>query len=171
MRSEARPRCAALRCKRRRETAVKLVNVPATWSARGIDRALDRVRSAPPALNELLNRGVHAGGVAVRTLTASRDAALEAAESTSREQGADEAADAIHSVRSATGVLDVSELPIADYDELNVSEAVAAVKDVDAPADVRAIIAYEEAHKNRQGIVSAAQTRIAAIAQEVVGVG
>ena len=30
---------------------------------------------------------------------------------------------------------------------------------------------YEEAHENRQGIVSAAQARIAAIAQEVVGVG
>jgi hypothetical protein len=48
---------------------------------------------------------------------------------------------------------------------------VAAVKELDAPADIREIIAYEEAHKNRQGIVSAAQARIAAIAQEVVGVG
>jgi hypothetical protein len=151
-------------------TAVKLVNAPASWSARGIDRALDRVRSAPPALSELLSRGAHAGGVAVKTLTASRDAALEAAESTSRKEGAVDAADAIHSVRSATGVLDVSELPIADYDDLNVSEAVAAVKELDAPADIRAIIAYEEAHKNRQGIVSAAQARVAAIAQEVVGV-
>jgi hypothetical protein len=151
-------------------TAVKLVNVPATWSARGIDRALDRVRSAPPALSELLNRGAHVGGVAAKTLAASRDAALEAAEYISRQQGADEAAEIIHSVRTATGVLDVSELPIADYDELNVSEAVAAVKELDSPSDIRTIIAYEEAHKNRQGIVSAAQTRLAAIAQEVVGV-
>jgi ferritin-like metal-binding protein YciE len=151
-------------------TAVKLANVPVTWSARGIDRALDRVRSAPPALSELLNRGAHVGEVAAKTLAASRDAALEAAEYVSREQGADEAAEVIHSVRTATGVLDVSELPIADYDELNVSEAVAAVKELDSPSDIRTIIAYEEAHKNRQGIVSAAQTRFAAIAQEVVGV-
>jgi hypothetical protein len=151
-------------------TAVKLANVPVTWSARGIDRALDRVRSAPPALSELLNRGAHVGEVAAKTLAASRDAALEAAEYISREQGADEAAEVIHSVRTATGVLDVSELPIADYDELNVSEAVAAVKELDSPSDIRTIIAYEEAHKNRQGIVSAAQTRFAAIAQEVVGV-
>jgi hypothetical protein len=35
---------------------------------------------------------------------------------------------------------------------------------------VRVVIAYEEAHKNRQRIVSAAQTRVAAIAQEVVGI-
>jgi hypothetical protein len=151
-------------------TAVKLVNIPVTWSARGLDRALETVRSAPPALSELFSRGAHAGDVAVKTLTASGDAALDAAESTSRQEGADDAADAIHSVRTATGALGADELPIAKYDDLNVNEAVAAVKDLDAPADVRVIITYEEAHRNRQGVVSAAQTRIAAIAQEIVGV-
>ena len=150
--------------------AVKLVNIPVAWSARGLDRAFETVRSAPPALSELFSRGSHAGDVAVKTLTASRDAALDAAESTSRQEGADDAADAIHSVRTATGALGADELPIAEYDDLNVNEAVAAVKDLDAPADVRVIITYEEAHRNRQGVVSAAQTRIAAIAQEIVGV-
>jgi hypothetical protein len=43
------------------------------------------------------------------------------------------------------------------------------VKDLEAPSDIRAIIAYEEANKNRQRLVSAAQTRVAEIAQEVVG--
>ena len=62
------------------------------------------------------------------------------------------------------------ELPIADYDDLNVNEAVAAVKDLTASSDIRAIVAYEEANKNRQRVVSAAQTRVAAIAQEVVGI-
>jgi hypothetical protein len=57
-------------------TAVRLVNAPVIWSARGLDRALDTVRSTPPALSELLNRGAHAGDVAVKTVTASRDAAL-----------------------------------------------------------------------------------------------
>ena len=62
------------------------------------------------------------------------------------------------------------ELPITDYDDLNVPQAVAAIKELaTVPADVRAILAYEESHKNRQGVVSAAQTRVAAIAQEVVG--
>ena len=37
-------------------------------------------------------------------------------------------------------------------------------------AQVRDIVAYEEAHKNRHGVVSAAQARLAAIAQEVVGI-
>ncbi|MCU1698806.1 MAG: uncharacterized protein JWR34_4869 [Mycobacterium sp.] len=151
-------------------TAVKLVNLPVTWSARRLDRAFETVRSAPPAVSELFSRGAHAGGVAVKTMTASRDAALDAAETTSRQEGADDAADAIHSVRTATGALGADELPIAEYDDLNVNQAVAAVRELEAPADIRAVIAYEEAHKDRHGIVSAAQTRIAAIAQEIVGV-
>ncbi|CAN5474796.1 hypothetical protein BH11ACT7_BH11ACT7_41690 [soil metagenome] len=73
-------------------------------------------------------------------------------------------------MRSAAGVVDPSELPIADYDELNISDAVAAVKELTDPADLRVIVAYEEAHKDRARVVSAAQTRVAAIAQEVVGI-
>ena len=150
--------------------AVKLVNVPVSWSARRLDRAVETVRAAPPALGELLSRGAHAGDVATKALSASRDAALATAERITRREGADQAADALHSMRSAAGVLDADELPITDYDALNVSEAVAEIKDLATPADVRAIMAYEEAHKNRHGVVSAAQTRVAAIAQEVVGI-
>ena len=67
-------------------------------------------------------------------------------------------------------VLDPDELPISEYDALNVSEAVSAIKELTTPSDVRAVLAYEEAHKNRHSVVSAAQTRVAAIAQEVVGI-
>ncbi|MBV6757862.1 ferritin-like domain-containing protein [Rhodococcus opacus] len=150
-------------------TAVRLVNAPVAWSARGLDRALDTVRATPPALSELLSRGAHAGDVAVTTLAASRDAALETAEKVTRREGADGVADVLHSARTAAGVLEPGELPVDGYDTLNVSETVAAVKELTEPADVRAIVAYEEAHKNRQGVVSAAQTRLAAIAQEVAG--
>jgi len=150
--------------------AVKLVNAPVSWSTRGLDRAVQTVRAAPPALGDLLSRGAHAGDVATKALTASRDAALATAERITRREGADQAADALHSMRSAAGVLEADELPIADYDTLNVSEAVTEIKELTTPADVRAILAYEEAHKNRHGVVSAAQTRVAAIAQEVVGI-
>lgn len=151
-------------------TAVKLFNLPVEWSTRGIDRAADALRFARPALNDLVGRGAHAGDVATKALAASRNAALEAAERVTRNEGARQTADALHSARAAAGVLDADELPIADYDELNVNEAASAVKELTSPSDVRAIIAYEEANKNRQRVVSAAQTRIAAIAQEVVGI-
>ncbi len=150
-------------------TAVKLFNLPVTWSARGLDRALDTVRSAPPALGEFLARGAHAGDVAVKTLSASRDSALETAEQVTRHEGAETAAHALHSIRTTTGTLEPGELPVGDYDDLNVSQVAAAVKDLTDPADIRAIVAYEEAHKDRQGVVSAAQTRLAAIAQGLAG--
>ncbi|SUD48296.1 Uncharacterised protein [Nocardia otitidiscaviarum] len=148
---------------------MRLVNVPVTLSVRGIDRALDTFRTTPPALGDLLERGQHAGDIAVRTISASRDAALETAERVARREGADSAADALHALRTSTGVLDPDELPIDDYEELNVNQAVAAIKELTEPADVRAVVAYEEAHKNRHGVVSAAQTRLAAIAQDVTG--
>ncbi|HTY30753.1 ferritin-like domain-containing protein [Mycobacterium sp.] len=151
-------------------TAVKLVNLPMAWSARGVDRAVDTLRSTGPALNDLVKRGGNAGEIAAKALSASQSAALRAAERVTRSEGADGAADALHEGRTAVGVLDAKELPIRKYDDLNVNEAVAAIKELTAPNDVRAIIAYEEAHKNRQRIVSAAQTRVAAIAQDVVGI-
>ncbi|MEV6136269.1 ferritin-like domain-containing protein [Nocardia sp. NPDC051990] len=150
-------------------TAVKLVNLPVAWSARSLDRALDTVRATPPALGELLAQSTRAGDVAVKTLAASRDAALATAEQVARREGADSAADALRSIRTATGILEPDELPIADYDELNVTQAVAAVKELTEPTDIRAIVAYEEANKNRNGVVSAAQTRLAEIAHDIAG--
>ncbi|MBY6435910.1 ferritin-like domain-containing protein [Rhodococcus kroppenstedtii] len=150
--------------------AVRLINTPVTWSARSVDRAVDTAREVPTKVAELLGRGQKAGELTVDTLVASRDSALEAAEETTREGGAEGVADAIHKARAATGSLSADELPVDGYDDLNVSAAVAAIKDLKAPADVRTVLAYEEQHKNRHSVVSAAQTRIAAIAKEVVGV-
>ncbi len=150
-------------------TAVKLFNLPVDWSARGLDRALATVRTTGPALGELLAQGTRAGDVAVKTLTASRDAALATAEEVTRREGADTAADALRSVRAATGVLDPDELPISDYPELNLAQAAGAIKDLTDPADIRAILTYEQANKNRQGVITAAQNRLTTIAKDITG--
>ncbi|MFB1294104.1 ferritin-like domain-containing protein [Mycobacterium sp. pW049] len=150
--------------------AVKFANLPFTWSTRGAERIAEALRSVRPNIDELVERGSRTGEVASKVLTGARDSALQAAERISREQGAEDAADAIHKARGTTGVLAPEELPIADYDDLNVTDAANAVKDLEDPADIRVIVAYEEVHKNRQRVVSAAQTRLAAIAQEVVGI-
>src|SRR4029450_12616194 len=86
--------------------AVRLVNVPMSWSARGLDRAVDTGRAAPPALGELLSRGAYAGDVAAKAPGPSRDPALATAERITRREGADQTADALHSLRSAAGVLE-----------------------------------------------------------------
>jgi hypothetical protein len=139
---------------------------PATFAARRLDRAVDVARSTPSRLSALLGRGAHAGDVAAKTLAAGRDAALEAAEDVTRGEGVERVADALHEVR--TGGLDADNLPIDGYETLNVTDAVSAIKELTNPSDVRMILAFEEANKNRQGVVSASQTQIAAIAKDVV---
>ena len=74
------------------------------------------------------------------------------------------------SLSSTTCTSPADELPIKGYDNLTTRAAVAAIKKLTEVEDVRAIIAYEEAHKGRRGVASAAQTHIAAIAKEVAGV-
>lgn len=150
--------------------AVKLANLPGILATRAVDRLLTTVRATRPAVDDALARGGHAGEIAAKTLSASRDAALSAAEKVSRREGAEDVADALHTLRGNAGVLEPDELPIAGYDELNVNDAVAAVKELSEPADIRVIIAYEEFHKNRQRVVSAAQSRLSTIAQEIVGI-
>jgi hypothetical protein len=150
--------------------AVKAVNLPLNWTARGVDRTVEALRNSGPAFNELVNRGSRVTDIAGKAIGASRDAGLAAAEKTTRDEGATRAADALHSARAGAGVLDESELPITGYDELILTEAVAEVKKLTEASDINTIVAYEEAHKNRSRVVSAAQTRLAAIAQEVVGI-
>ncbi len=113
-------------------TAVKIVNLPGQWSAQSVERVAELVRSAGPAVDDLVRRAQHASDVALKALGASRDAALQSAEAVVRDEGAEQAADALHSARAATGVLDADELPIPDYDELNLNDAVAAVKELEA---------------------------------------
>ncbi|OKH67590.1 hypothetical protein EB72_03290 [Mycobacterium sp. SWH-M1] len=150
---------------------VKVLNLPFTWSVERAERAVEAVRSVRPAVGDLVDRGARSTEIAAKALAGARNSALEAAERITREQGAEDVADVIHAARGAAGVLDSDELPIADYDELNQADAVAAIKDLTDASDIRVIVSYEEAHKNRQRVVSAAQTRLAAIAQEVVGIG
>jgi hypothetical protein len=151
-------------------SVVKLVNLPLNWSTRGVDRAVEAVRSTRPAFKELVSRGAHAGDVAARAAVAARDVALETAEKVIRADGSEGAADKLHSTRSRVGVLNSDELPIKGYDDLNQTQAAAAVKEITDAGDIRVIVAYEEAHRNRARVVSAAQTRLAALAQEAIGV-
>jgi hypothetical protein len=51
-----------------------------------------------------------------------------------------------------------------------VNDSVKAIKGLKTPHDINVVINYEESHKNRSSVVSAAQTQLAALAKEAVGV-
>jgi hypothetical protein len=60
------------------------------------------------------------------------------------------------------GVVPAKELPIAHYEELTAQRAIAAVRELTDPDDLLAVIAFEESHKNRAGVLAAARAHRAA---------
>ncbi|MCF3939620.1 ferritin-like domain-containing protein [Gordonia tangerina] len=168
--------------------ATRAITLPASLTAHGIDRVAAALRKSPSVAAEVRDRlgqrvsavadtADHAGDTVMnigeataRSVAAGRDAALEAVEGSARANGASDVAPGIHQVREATGIVESTELPINDYSDLNVGQAVSAVKELTEPSDIRVVLAYEEAHKQRQRVVSAAEDRLADIAKDVVGV-
>ena len=54
--------------------------------------------------------------------------------------------------------------------KLSVGDAIKAIKGLKEAHDIRVIVSYEETHKDRANVVSAAQTQLASLAKEAVGV-
>lgn len=94
---------------------------------------------------------------------AGRDAALARAEQVAEREGAPVIADAAHEARAEAGILSAGELPIPRFEELTVQDSIAAVRRLGDVDEVRAVAAFEKEHKNRPGVLSAAEARIAAL--------
>jgi len=108
------------------------------------------------------------GGSALKVLTAGRDAALSQAEREAGKNSTPGSAQDVRDVRASIGSLSGSELPVKNYDNLKPADAVVAVRDLSDPEDVRTVLAYERAHRNRTQIVTAAEKRIAEIANSIM---
>lgn len=155
-------------------TVTRVVRLPVRLTVDSVNRAGQTAGEAGSAALDRTVRIVERFGTFTsdsrEVITTGVNAALDRAETVTRRDGSDEATDVVHSVRRELGVLSEEELPVRRYDELTVQDAVAAVKKLDAPDEVQAVIRYEEHHKNRAGVVSAAQTRHAEIAKQAIGV-
>jgi len=152
--------------------ARKAAVLPLRGAATGVNRSistLQRVReTAAETLEEQLEKAGELREAAAEIYTAGRNASLKRAERVAADDGAGNAAKAIHSARGAAGALDESELPIRNYDTLNATQAAAKIKSLDSADDVRAILGYEQAHGARSSVISAAQAQLGAIARDVL---
>ncbi|OMQ14008.1 hypothetical protein A7K94_0219635, partial [Modestobacter sp. VKM Ac-2676] len=97
-------------------------------------------------------------------------ASLRRAERIAQREGDTEAAEAVAATRRELGDVTAEELPIPGYDSMTTAQIARAVQQLADPDDVNTVIRYEETHKARSGVVSATQTRLAALAKEAVGV-
>jgi hypothetical protein len=152
----------------------RAVNAPVRFWANTVNNAVDTVKQAGEETSErftAVTERASALSDAVReTLTAGRGASLRKAEQVADRNGNKTAAKAAKAARVELGDVSAAELPIKNYDDLTVADAVKAIKALKTPKDLHVVIHYEEAHKNRSNVASAAQTQLADLAKEAVGV-
>jgi hypothetical protein len=158
--------------------ATRLVNFPVRFAANTVNRAVDTAQQAGEQTSEtitevrdnVVDKATSFTGAVRETLTVGRVASLRRAERIARREGNKSTADAVASTRRELGDLSADELPIKGYDSMPTAQIAKAVKELQSAQDVRTIVNYEEAHKARANVVSAAQVRLADLAKEAVGV-
>jgi hypothetical protein len=152
----------------------RTLNAPVRFWANTVNNAVDTVKQAGEETSERFTAVTERASAltdAVReTLTAGRSASLRRAEQVATREGNKTAAKAAKSAREELGDVSAAELPIKNYDNLTVADAIKAIKGLKTPNDIHVVIHYEEAHKDRSNVVSAAQTRLADLAKDAVGV-
>jgi hypothetical protein len=158
--------------------ASRVVGFPARFAANTVNRAVDTAQQAGEQTSEtitevrdnVVDKATSFSGAVRETLTVGRVASLRRAERIARREGNKTTAEAVANTRRELGDLSADELPIKGYDSMATAQIAKAVKDLQSAQDIRTIINYEEAHKARASVVSAAQVRVAELAKEAVGV-
>ena len=152
----------------------RAVNAPVRFWANTVNNAVDTVKHAGEETSDrfsaVTDRAAALGDAVRESLTAGRSATLRRAEQVATREGNKDAAKAARSAREELGDVSADELPIKNYDDLGVNDAIKAIKGLKTPKDIHVVIHYEEANKARANVASAAQTQLAALAKEAVGV-
>jgi hypothetical protein len=135
-----------------------------------VNNVKERREQAEERLGDVSGKAGQLTSAVRETLAAGRNASLRRAERIARREGRRDEADTVKATREELGDVSADELPIKGYDSLSQQDAIKAVKQLKTAHDINVIIRYEETHKNRSNVASAAQTQLAALAKEAVGV-
>jgi bacterioferritin (cytochrome b1) len=147
----------------------RFATLPTRQSAAVFNKAADVLQrsraSAQRATVTTLKRGREAAEATVEVATAGRDAAVQRAEEVAPSA---EVRKAARKTREDLGTIDAEDLPVKKYDALSAQAASKAVTGLDNADDVQKVLAYEQAHKARKGVATAAQKRLTQLAEESV---
>jgi bacterioferritin (cytochrome b1) len=135
-----------------------------------IDSVTQRREQAEERIGEVAGKAGQLTSAVRETLAAGRSASLRRAERIARRDGRKDEAAVVKAAREELGDVSADELPIKGYDSLSQPDAIKAVKELKTAHDINVIIRYEETHKERPNVASAAQTQLAALAKEAVGI-
>jgi hypothetical protein len=135
---------------------------------RTVDTAQDVENNARKSLRASADQVLRLGKAARDIAVSGRNASLGTAERVAHREGATRTAHALHDTRVGLGTLEEHELPIKGYPELNQRDAVDHIRQLREQADVRTIMAYEQAHKDRVSVLEAAQSHSATLAEQTL---
>ena len=151
--------------------ARQVVSLPARGAAASVNRSVaiveDLQKRAEVAITTNVDRARQLVGAAGEIWTAGRDATLERTEEVAREKRATGTAAAVRRTRRELGAVSADELPVRNYDTLNVGTAVNRIERLGDPEEVRTVLAYEAANKARKGVLTVAQGRLESLAAEM----
>jgi hypothetical protein len=167
--------------------ARRFAGAPLGFAATGINRVGGLVQRFGGKADDVLDSAVGAAkGAAATVATKAGDAATKAGDAAGSAAGkvADTAADvyptegsvqpavdefgAVGSLNDNTGVEpDGVHAPFPGYDKLSGDRVMAHVAESTDLPDLQVLLAYEEAHKNRKGVVQAVETRLAELGTPV----
>ena len=149
----------------------RLAGLPVRLTATSVNRSVASAEQLQQRASETVEattgRVRQLFGSAKDVAVAGRDASLRQAEAEAREAGNERAAEAVHETRANLGALKGNELVIPRYDELTATAVNTQVRRLENVDDLRAILAYEQAHKNRDAVVKAVQGRIEELAAQL----
>src|SRR5829696_4558757 len=118
----------------------RAVNAPVRFWANRVNNAVDTVKQAGEETSERFSAVTERAATltdAVReTLTAGRSASLRRAEQVANREGHKDAAEAARYAREELGDVSADELPIKNYDNLSVADAIKAIKGLKEPRDI-----------------------------------
>jgi hypothetical protein len=147
----------------------RFATLPSRQSAAVFNKAADVLQRsgarAQQAAVATLKKGREAAEATVEVATAGRDAAVQRAEEVAPSA---EVRKAARRTREDLGTIDAEDLPVRRYDTLSAQAASKAVTGLENADDVQKVLAYEQAHKARKGVATAAQKRLTHLAEASV---
>jgi hypothetical protein len=155
------------------DLASRLASLPGRRAVATLNDTVAAVRTwrsrATEAVTSASERTRRLASAAADVWAAGRDASLAQAEEEASADGSDRAVRVIRRARVDLGALSAEELPIDAYDDLPVSTIVAELRALASVDDVRAVLAYEAANRNRKRVVDTAQNRVAELGRDLIG--
>jgi bacterioferritin (cytochrome b1) len=149
----------------------RLSTLPARQTAEVVNRSVERLGQLRDRAGDVVATNVERtrqlAEAAGSIWTAGRDASLKRSEEIAGRRGDRTTAQRVHQTRQDLGAVDAEELPVRQYDSLSAGTAIERIRRLGDIEDVRTILAYETANKQRKSVLTATRNRLEDLAEQL----